>query len=248
MIRAVCVLIVLLSGGVAAAQSLTLSPAVVPLSGSPGQSTTQRLTLTNGTSQPLSFALLAKDVAVRDGARVFVDAGELRGSVAATAVFSTRSVAVGPGEQRSVTVTLTLPAQMTCRGVVILFQGTTRISGDATVSIGSLLTFDLSGKQSVAIGDLHVDPPTASANAQVSVPLINDGSEPAIARGAAAIITSSGTIVGKLALTPRRVLPGEHAALQADYAAQLAHGHYRVIATVESAQRSWTRSAELTVP
>jgi hypothetical protein len=62
-------------GRPATAQSLTLSPAVVPLGGRPGQSTSQRLTLFNGTSFPMSFALVAKDVVVRDGARVFVGAG-----------------------------------------------------------------------------------------------------------------------------------------------------------------------------
>ena len=247
MIRAVVVLVLTLFGGVAAAQSLTLSPAVVPLGGSPGQSTTQHLTLSNGTSQPLSFTVVAKDVVVRNGARTFVDPGELRGSVAATAVFSAHTVLIGPGEQRSINVTLTLPAQMTSRGVVILFQGTTRINGGATASLGSLLTFDLAGTQSVSIGELHADPPTASSNAQVTVPVTNDGSEPVITRGAAAIVTVGGALVGKVALAPRRLLPGERSALQADYAGQLPRGSYRVIATIEGAQHAWTRTAELTV-
>jgi hypothetical protein len=183
---------------------------------------------------------------------VFVDAGELHGSVAATAVFSTPSVVVGPGQDRSVDVTLTLPAQMTTRAVVILFQGTTRIGGNATVSIGSLLTFDLAGRQSLAAGELRVAPPSASANAAVTIPVANDGSEPAIVRGAAVILDARGAIVGKLTLEPRRLLPGERGELRADHAGELRSGRYRVVATIDAtiqgARRAWTRTAELVVP
>ena len=237
-----------LSGGAAAAQSLTLSPAVVPLAGRPGQSATQELRLFNGTRQALDFALVAKDVVVRDGARALVDAGALRGSIAATAVFSTATVRIGPGEQRRVRVTLTLPPQLAGRAVMILFQGTTRIGGSATASLGSLVTFDLSGRQSVAIGELRAEPPTASANARIALPVTNDGGEPVIARGAAALVSAGGAIVGKLALGAHRLLPGERAVLEADYAGALPSGSYRVIATVEGAQGAWTRTAQLTVP
>ncbi|HEY0481182.1 MAG TPA: hypothetical protein VGD37_26885 [Kofleriaceae bacterium] len=235
-------------GGPAAAQSLTLSPAVVPLGGRPGQSTSQRLTLFNGTSYPMSFALVAKDVVVRDGARVFVDAGETRGSIAATAVFSTRTVRLGPGEDRSVEVTLTLPAQMTSRAVVILFQGTSQIGGSTTMSIGSLLTFEVSARVSVSPGELVAAPPSASSNAGFTVPVVNDGSEPAIVRGAAVIVAGNGGIIGKVNFDARRLLPTERTALQADYPGELPRGSYRVIATIEGAKHAWTRTTELTVP
>jgi hypothetical protein len=248
MIRLLVVGFLTVFGGVAAAQSLTLSPAAVPLGGHPGQSTTQRLRLFNGTGQALSFQLVAKDVAVRNGERVFVEAGELRGSVAATAVFSAATLSLRPGEERAVDVTVTLPAHMTCRAVVILFQGTTRIGGNATVSIGSLLTFDLTGQLSLSPGELRAQPPTASSNTSVAIPVVNDGTEPAIARGAAVLLGGAGTIVGKLALDSHRLLPGERAVLRADYPGELPSGSYRVIATIESAQRAWTRTTELTVP
>jgi hypothetical protein len=247
-IRALVVLCITLASGAAAAQSVTLSPAVVPLGGHPGQGTSQHLTLSNGTGEPLGFTLVARDVVVRDGARVFVDAGEQRGSVAATAVFSTHTLFVGPGEDRSIDVTLTLPAQMTSRAVVIVFQGTTRIGGKATVSLGALLTFDLSGKRSLAPGELRVAPPTGSSNAVATIPVVNDGEEPAIVRGAAAILADSGAVVGKLTLDPHRLLPGERTVLRADYPGELRGGHYRIVATLECAKRAWTRTTELVVP
>lgn len=246
--HAVILLVLVVLGGSAAAQSLTLSPAVVPLGGRPGQSTTQRLTLVNGTAHALRFALIAQDVVVREGARVFVDAGDEPGSIAATAVFSTRTLSLRPGEERAVTVTLTLPTQMRHRAVVILFQGTTRIRGRTTVSIGSLLTFDLAGRHSIDAGELLAEPPLPSANAAFSIPITNDGTEPAIVRGAAAILGARGILIGKISLDARRLLPGERTALRTDYPGDLPSGSYQVVATIASADRSWTRTTQLTVP
>src|SRR5579884_1161347 len=72
--------------------SLSLSPAVVMTKGGYGQSVTQTMVLTNGTSRPMAFDMMAEDAIVRDGKRVFVPAGELPGSIAATAIFSKQSV------------------------------------------------------------------------------------------------------------------------------------------------------------
>lgn len=248
MIRWLVIAAITLSSAAAAAQAVTLSPAAVPLGGHPGESTSQRLTLNNATDQALAFTLVAKDVVVRDGKREFVTAGDLRGSVAATAVFSSHTVRVGPGEQRSVDVTLTLPAQMTSRAVAILFEGTTQIGGSARISLGALLTFDLTGQVSISPGELHVAPPTASTNAAVTVPVVNDGNEPVVVRGAAVILGGTGAVVGKLALDARRLLPGERSELRADYPGELRSGSYRVIATIEGARRAWSRTAELVVP
>lgn len=234
--------------GVASAQALTLSPAVVPLGGKPGQSTTQHLTLLNRTSTKLAFQLVAKDVVVTGGKRDFVAAGELDVSIAATAVFSNRTLTLAPGAEGSVDVTLTLPAHASNRAVVILFQGTTKLRDRATVSLGSLITFDLAGRSSVKLGDVVASPATASRNAVASVPIDNDGDEPIIVRGAYAIVASSGNFVGKVVLKPYRLLPGEHGALEADYPGELGAGTYRVIATLESGSRSWSRTTELTVP
>jgi len=54
-------------------------------------------------------------------------------------------------------------------------------------------------------------------------------------------------MVGKAALEQRRLLPGEESALQAEYPGTLAPGTYRVVATVESFKKSWTRFTVLEV-
>ena len=240
----ICVVLVC---GTAAADTLTLSPAVVPLGGKPGQSTQQHLTLFNGTSRELRFRLVAKDVVVRNGVRVFADAGDVPGSIAATAVFSTSTITVPPHQEGSADVTLTLTPRATHRAVVILFQSTTKI-GRATVSLGSLLTFELAGKLSIAAGVLQADAATASTNTKFALPVTNDGTDPAVVRGVAVLINDKGSIVGKVDLNAQRLLPGEQATLHAEYPTDLHPGHYRVIATLEAAKQAWTRSAVLEVP
>ena len=89
--------------------ALSLSPAVVMLRGEHGQSTTQVLTLRNGTSRAFSFELVAQDVIAPEGTRTLVDAGTIPGSIAETAVFSPRRVDVPPGQSVTVRVTVTLP-------------------------------------------------------------------------------------------------------------------------------------------
>src|SRR3954468_1800832 len=101
----------------AAAQSVSVAPAVVQFRGAPGATSTQTLTLRNGTAVALSFTLEAQDVVVRDGKREFVTAGEIASGAARTAVFSVPSVVVPAGEQRSVEVTVTIPPAMSQRAM-----------------------------------------------------------------------------------------------------------------------------------
>jgi hypothetical protein len=234
----------------AAAQNLSLSPAVVPLRGQPGQSTRQTLALANGTSKRLAFDLEALDVVVRDGARVFVPAGEVAGSIAATAVFSRRSVVAEPGETQSVDVTLTLPAAAH-RAVVILFRGTTKLQGEGktevTASIGTLLTFTLSDEYSLAPAELAVRPQTASSTLGFEQPFTNDGREPVVVKGMTAVLDGDGRMVGKVASRPHRLLPGEQTVLRADYAGELPPGSYRAIATFDYEGRAVTRTAAFVV-
>lgn len=230
---------------------LSLTPAAVDLAGKAGQSTTQRLTLRNDTPVALSFDLVARDVVVRDGRRELVDAGEIPSSIAATAVFSVRSVVVPARGSRSVDVTLTIPPGARHRAVVALFRGTTLL-GDpraaSTASLGTLLAFDLSGGRSLVAEALRVTPQSASANTTFEETVVNDGAEPVLSKGAAVVLDPAGTIVARAAFAPRRVLPGERVVLRSEHGGELPRGRYRALATVEWAGQSVTRSAELVIP
>lgn len=216
--------------------ALSASPAVVMLRGNPGQSTTQVLTIMNSTSQPFSFEMLARDVVVRNGARSLVDAGKVAGSVAATAVFSTRTATVLPGEKRNVSVTLTVPANPTVRAVVTMFHGTSKMNSygmHVVASLGTLMTFALTDQVSANASPLDVKAPTASTNLTLAQRLANDGKEPLFAKGMLAILNGAGTLVAKSALPARRLLPGESTDIRAEYPGDLSRGHYRALITYD---------------
>jgi hypothetical protein len=220
----------------ARAQNLILRPAVVPLAGQPGQSVTQVLTLQNDSDQPLDFVLEARDVVVRDGARVFLEPGQLAGSVAATAVFAPPALRVEPHSSAGVTATFTLPAAIRHRAVVAYFRGTTMVQAGArraTLSLGALFTFRLSDRVSVQAGTLAVTPPSASRNAQLTTRLTNTGDEPVVPAGMAVLLDAAGQVVGKAPFAPKRLLPGEALDLNAEYAGDLQPGAYRAVATFD---------------
>lgn len=230
--------------------SLSVAPAVVMLRGEAGQSTTQRMQLTNGTSRPFSFELVAEDVVVHNGKRLLVPAGETAGSIAATAVFSQRLVTIPPGGTVGVDVTLTIPPQTNIRAVTALFRGKDRImrgTTPTTASLGTLLTFSLSDSIAVDAGAPSVMPQSATSNAAFTQPFVNNGTEPFVAKGVAAILDANGTLVGKAPLESRRVLPGEQVSLHGEFAGELAHGRYRVLVTCDAGGKAVIRSAEMVI-
>jgi hypothetical protein len=228
--------------------SLSVSPAVVMLRGAAGQSTTQTMKLTNTSHQSFSFDLKAEDVVVRDGKRAFVDAGRLAGSIAATATFSRKSVTLAPGESVRVDVTVTIPANPCARGVLAVFRGTTKLPGSgATVSLGTLLTFALSDEVLSSTTRLNVHPPTATSNLVVAQQLADSGSEPFVATGMLAIVNGSGALIGRTPIPSHRLLPGERTDIRAEYAGDLAPGHYRALMTYQLAATSVTSAEEFDV-
>jgi hypothetical protein len=215
--------------------ALTLSPAVITLRGSYGQTTTQTLRLTNGTSQNFHFELVAEDVVARNGSRVSLRAGEIAGSIAATAVMSQKSGVVRAGENVAITVTLTLPPQTNCRAVMILFCGTERMKSGPTqirANIGALLTFAMSDEVSIQANAISVTPPSSSSNAVVSNVCVNSGREPLVAKGVLAILDAAGALVGRANIAARRLLPSERADFRVEYPGELAPGSYAVLLTL----------------
>src|SRR6476469_5938104 len=76
--------------------SVSLSPAVAVVQCKLGQSYTQALTIINQTSQELVFEMVARDLVVRNGKRIFVTAGETPNGIAYSGVFSQKQVTVRP--------------------------------------------------------------------------------------------------------------------------------------------------------
>jgi hypothetical protein len=233
--------------------SISLSPAVVMARGSFGQGLTQTLTFTNQTSRDLTFELAAEDVIIRNGKRVFVPAGETPESIAATAVFSQKAVLVKAYSSAAVDVRLTLPARTSIRAVVAIFRGTDVLSGSngavgMTASLSALITFNLTDNLRLQPEAVRVTPASDTANTTISQWIANAGTEPALPEGTAAVLNSSGALVGKANFAPQRLLPGERLEFSAEYPGDLAPGSYRVLCSYQFEGKTLTSEGSFEVP
>jgi hypothetical protein len=231
--------------------AVSISPAVITLGGKVGQSTTQTLTFTNGTSRPLSFEMKAYDAVVRGGTRGFVEAGSIAGSIAATAAFSPKLFTASPGQSIQVSLTITIPPHASVRAIAVMCDGTTKLgTGPVRVSasVGTLLTFAIAGDVIAASASpLTVQPPTASATLVAAQQLVNSGTEPVVASGMLAIINATGSLAGKQEIPMSRLLPGEKKDVRVEYDGDLAPGRYRAMITYDLTDKTLTSSAEFSV-
>jgi len=232
--------------------SLSLSPAVVPAKGGFGQSIAQTLTLTNHTAMELAFDMTAEDVIVQDGKRTYVPAGEVPGSIASTASFSSKIVLVKPYSAATVEARFTIPQGSSLRAVVAIFRGVNKIpTGEGavsmTASLGTLVTFTMSDKFDVASDALQVAPQSESSNATFSQWLTNTGSEPIVPGGVVAVLSESGKLVSKAEIVPQRLLPGEKLEFKAECPSQLEPGKYRVLASYKFEGQTVTKAGEFQV-
>jgi hypothetical protein len=236
----------------APAPSISLSPAVIMVRCKPGQSTTQTLTITNYTVNEFRFNLTTEDVVVRDGKRSFSPAGQMDKGIAATAVMAPAAVVVKAGEAASVQVTLTVPPDTAQRAVVTFFRGVVAAPGPGVVglsaSMGTLITFNLSGDAQVEVGPVQASPQTPAANMVLTEELRNRGTEPVIPKGVIVILNAAGKRVAKATFNAQRMLPGERLTFAATNPAQLPSGHYRTLTSFEFERKIQTSAGEFTIP
>jgi hypothetical protein len=232
--------------------SIALSPAIIMVRCKPGQSTTQTLTIVNRTADEVRFSLETQDVIVSEGKRSFSPAGRIANGIASTSVASPASLVVKAGEEASVQVTFTLPPVTSQRAVVTFFRGVVAHAEKGTiglgVSLGTLITFNLSSDYKVEAGLVDASLQTPSANMILSEELRNIGSDPVIPKGVIVILNGSGKRVAKAPFTPQRLLPGERLIFVATNPAKLGPGHYRTLSSFEFEGKVLTSAGEFIIP
>jgi hypothetical protein len=237
----------------AAKPSISLSPAVIMAKGNFGQGLTQTLTLSNQTGRDFAFELVAEDVVIKDGKRVFVPAGETPNSIAASAVFSQKTVLIKPFSSASVDVRLTLPAQTSIRAVVAMFRGTDKLPTSSgavgmTASLGTLITFNLTDNIKLQPEAVRVTPANDTANMTIGQWIANVGTEPALPEGTAAVVSSAGSLAGKATFAAQRLLPGERLEFSAEYPGDLPPGNYRALCSFQFEGKTLTSEGTFEVP
>jgi hypothetical protein len=209
------------------------------------------VTISNLTPKEFSFELEAMDVAVRDGQRVFVPAGEMPQSIARTAVFSPDSFEVQSGGSVTVHVTVTVPENPAARAIVAIFRSNTKVQvrdGTAiTASLGALMTFTLSKNLQIESSALHFDGASEGDDLVISEWVTNTGSEPVVSSGVVAVLNSTGKLVGKVPMEAMRLLPGERLQFKAGYPSTLKPGKYRALMTLEHDGTVLTTSSDFDI-
>jgi hypothetical protein len=233
-------------------QALSVSPAVARLSGKFGQSASVPLQLTNETSELLEFSLVAEDVIIRNGERTFVPAGELPHSIAATVLFNPSTVRVPPGGTASVQATVTVPPDTEVRAIGAFFRSPKRfVLGGRTgarIAIGSLITFTLTNHFEATSAPAQVTGQSDTTNLTLAKILENTGSEPIVPAGILAVVDkSSGRMIGKATIEPRRLLPGERIEFVAEYGSRLRPGMYRTVLSFEYEGKALTDVSEVEI-
>jgi hypothetical protein len=230
---------------------ISLTPAVVELQGSPGQAHRQTLRLTNHTGLNMAFELVAEDVVIENGVRTFLPAGLRQDSIAATALFSPAEIVVPPGTTGLVEMTVTAVPNTDVRAVAAIFRGRTQVQVRDGVamsgSLGTLITFSLGGEQQLEASAIEVAPQTATTNLALSQELHNVGREPIVPDAAIALIDAQGRLVTRIAIEPRRLLPGERARLSGDYPGTLPPGSYQAVLSVGYGPHVLTRTVTFDV-
>jgi hypothetical protein len=192
-------------------------------------------------------------VVVKDGHRIFVAAGETPNSIAASAVFSKKTVVLKPNSTASVDVQLTIPPKTDLRAIAAGFRGTDQIptssrSVGMTASLAALITFNLTDNVQVQAEPAHVTPASASANMTISQWIVNTGTEPVLPEGMAAVLNEKGSLVGKAAFAQQRLLPGERLQFVAEFPEQLQPGNYRALCSFQFEGKTQTSSVDFKVP
>jgi hypothetical protein len=146
-------------------QAISLSPTLSAITCEPGRSAKQTLTLVNDTPNELTFEVVAKDLAIRDGRAVFLPAGAALNGIAAAAVFSERYFNVKPHQTTTVSIEFTVNPQTTTRGILLMLQGTDKVAfGKATMTanLGAFIAVDVKESATAGLEDAGA---TASAGA-----------------------------------------------------------------------------------
>jgi hypothetical protein len=231
--------------------ALTLTPAVIMVKAKPGQSFSQDLTLWNNTTLDLAFELVAEDIVVRNGKRVFVPAGELEGSIARNAVFTEKEVIARPGSSVTTRVTVTVPPAPGPRAIACIFVGKTPVgthdSLAMTASLGALVTFTVANDFKLQSQPLDISVDTDSRMITFREQVKNAGSDPVVPAGVIAVTNERGALIARLPVASHRLLPGESLEFTAEHAGLPKTGKYKAMLLMQHETAFFSNAAEFTI-
>ncbi|MBE8722072.1 fimbrial biogenesis chaperone [Sphingobacterium pedocola] len=137
----------ILTVGSSYAQDISVSPSVITLSGNPGETISETLTITNSGKMPYEFLVSIKDWKREiSGNKVHADAGTLPNSNSAWIRVAENSFVIKPGERKLVTIYMEIPAEgvghVASNSMVFLTQTNPQESATNESAIGIKIAYE----------------------------------------------------------------------------------------------------------
>jgi hypothetical protein len=231
--------------------SVGVTPASIDAKVTAGASYTQTFTLFNNTGTRLRFQCSVEDMWYDEAnQRVAGRAGALPHSASLWVLFSPAEVVVEPHSSSEVIATVSVPRtaaggyyavpvfkSLPANGAAAGFTG--KGAGEmATASIGvrflllMMFTTKEATEYAVEIKGGRITPPTASAELAMELDVVNRSTAHVNLRGAFAILSSTGVMVGRGDIPAKRYLPSQRNMIQAGWAGELPPGVYTSVITL----------------
>lgn len=229
-------------------QSIGLSPAYLEAYVGRGQAYNQEFTIVNKTTTRLRFHCSVSDFWYDDkGGRVEGRPGTLPHTASTWVQFTPSEILVEPMSSAKVTAVISVPANATGGYYTIpYFQGEQaeepnhpsqrKLTAEYSVAVrlGGLLMFATTAgsEYKFEVTGGAVQPPTATSPLSLELEAQNSGNAHVLLRGTYAFLDANGRIAGRGQLEEQRYLPGQRRSFKADWAGELAPGHYTTLLTL----------------
>lgn len=246
-----CVCIIFLcdiAGRPAQGQSLGMAPALVEAKVKRGATYSTSFTIDNNTGTRLRFRCSVGDYWYDEhNLRVTGRPGTLPRSASLWVQFSPAEAIVEPHSSATVRAIITVPeAAAGSYYTTPIFEGEAADpSANAAQSEGAvvasvavrlrglmMLTTEDASEYNVEIMGGSVTPPSKSSALEMQLDVRNRSTAHARLRGIFAIVNGAGGLAGRGRIDEKTLLPGQHGGMKAQWAGDLAPGHYTAIITL----------------
>jgi hypothetical protein len=229
-------------------QSVGLSPAYLDADVKPGSVYTQEFAVSNRTSARLRFRASLGDLGYdAENRRVEARPGTTPRSASPWVRFVPDELTVEPGGSAKFKAVITVPDS--ARGgyyTVPYFQGEPveeqstpgRLSQGVAVRLGGLLLLATSSgsEYRVLVKGGAVVPPSSSSPLSLALDLKNEGNAHAVLKGTFAFLDGSSRVAGRGQISEQRLLPGQRAQAESEWAGELPPGDYTAVVTLTYAR------------
>ncbi|HEX8091231.1 MAG TPA: hypothetical protein VF762_20415 [Blastocatellia bacterium] len=228
-------------------QSLGISPAYIEAKVKRGATYNKAFTISNDTPTRLRFRLSVVDYWYNEnGEHIDGRPGTLPRSASLWVQFTPTEIVIEPNSSATAKAIISVP-QNASGGYYTrpVFEAeaadkseASRKESTASASVAiqfrglMMLVTETGAEYNVEVMSGKINPPTQSSALEIYLNVRNRSTAHAQLRGVFAILSPTGVLVGRGRIDPKNYLPGEQDVYKAEWAGELAPGHYTAVVTL----------------